>query len=398
MKKIYIVILAFATHATWAQVDSTGVNGPSINTADRLLQKNSNSKLSIGGYGEVNFYQPVKDNTLSNAELDVQRFVMMMAYKFTNRTQIITEIEYEHVKEVFIEQAFVQHRFNDFLNLRAGLMLIPMGIINEFHEPVTFNGVKRPNLSNKIVPTTWREIGIGLTGRIQSATLKYQVYITNGFNGYDGNARFKGENGFRGGRQKGAESFMSSPVFSAKLDYYGLPGLKVGAAVYLGKSQSSLFNGIDKNDELALAQADSSVVGIQMFGLNAIYQYKGLRLRGEYILSKQSNTLQYNAFTGSDLAKVMDGYYADISYNLFYGTKLKSELIPFIRYEKYYTHSEVDSEITQVLAYNRTDITMGIGYKITPGIMLKSDYQIYHNEDSNDSNSGQFNLGVAFWF
>jgi len=290
MKFIYLLSLLAISQYTWAQQDSTGVNGPSINTADKLLQSSNGNKLSIGGYGEINFYQTIKDNTLNNAELDVQRFVLMLAYKFTDRTQIITEIEYEHVKEVFIEQAFVQHRFNDYLNLRAGLMLIPMGIVNEFHEPTTFNGVKRPNLDNKIIPTTWREIGIGFTGRIQSLAIKYQVYVTNGFKGYDGSAKFKGENGFRGGRQKGAESIMSSPTFSTKLDYYGISGLKLAAALYSGKSQSSMYDGIDKEDKNAIATADSTVVGINIIGLNGNYSIKGLQLRAQYIYTVQSNT------------------------------------------------------------------------------------------------------------
>jgi len=94
----------------------------------------------------------------------------------------------------------------------------------------------------------------------------------------------------------------------------------------------------------------------------------------------------------------MNGYYTELSYNLFYSTNIKTQLIPFIRYEKYYTHSVLESDTPQILAYNRTDITMGIGYKITPGIILKSDYQVYKNEDPNDTGSAQFNMGIGFWF
>lgn len=383
-----------------AQQDSTLVepNTPSINTADRLLQNNSGNKLSIGGYGEVNFYKPFIENTISNSTLDVQRFVLMLGYKFSDRAQIIAEIEYEHVKEVYMEQAFFQYRINDYINLRGGLMLIPMGLVNEFHEPTTFNGVIRPHLDKFIVPTTWREIGAGVTGRIQSASLKYQVYITNGFNGYDGGAKFNGKDGLRGGRQKGAKSFMSSPTFSTKFDYYGIPRLKLGAAAYIGNSQSTAYNGIDENDQNMIAAADSTVVGINMIGLNAIYTIKGFQLRGQYVHTSISNSIEYNASTGSDLANTMDGYYAEVSYNVFHNTNIKTSLIPFVRYEKYYTHKKVDSEITQNLAYNRTDITFGLGYKITPGLGIKADYQIYQNEDPNSTDSGQLNMGLAFWF
>lgn len=400
MKLFYTLSLLLIMQVAIAQQDSTLVepNTPSINTADRLLQNNSGNKLSIGGYGEVNFYKPFIENTISNSTLDVQRFVLMLGYKFSDRAQIIAEIEYEHVKEVYMEQAFFQYRINDYINLRGGLMLIPMGLVNEFHEPTTFNGVIRPHLDKYIVPTTWREIGAGVTGRIQSASLKYQVYITNGFNGYDGGAKFNGKDGLRGGRQKGAKSFMSSPTFSTKFDYYGIPRLKLGAAAYIGNSQSTAYNGIDENDQNMIAAADSTVVGINMIGLNAIYTIKGFQLRGQYVHTSISNSIEYNTSTGSDLANTMDGYYAEVSYNVFHNTNIKTSLIPFVRYEKYYTHKKVDSEITQNLAYNRTDITFGLGYKITPGLGIKADYQIYQNEDPNSTDSGQLNMGLAFWF
>lgn len=400
MKYLYLVTLFLAAQIAVAQQDSTLVepNAPSINTADKLLQNTSGKNLSIGGYGEINFYKPIKDNTITNGTLDVQRFVMMLGYKFSDRAQVIAEIEYEHVKEVFVEQAFFQYRVNDYLNIRAGLMLIPMGLVNEFHEPTTFNGVTRPHLDKYIIPTTWREIGAGVTGRIQSASLKYQVYITNGFNGYDGSAKFNGKNGLRGGRQKGAKSFMSSPTFSTKFDYYGIPKLKLGAAAYIGNSQSTAYNGIDASDQNMIAAADSTVVGIKMIGLNAIYTVKGLQLRGQYVYTSLSNTIAYNASTGSDVANTMDGYYAELSYNIFHNTNFKTSLTPFVRYEKYYTHKKVDTEITQNLAFNRTDITMGLGYKFTPGLGVKADYQFYKNEDPNDNGSGQFNMGIAFWF
>ena len=112
--------------------------------------------------------------------------------------EFITEIEVEHVKEVYVEQAFLNYRVNDWLNIRGGLMLIPMGIVNELHEPPTFNGVERPALDYYIVPTTWREIGLGFNGRIDAAKLKYQLYLVNGFISYDGGARLNGNKALRG--------------------------------------------------------------------------------------------------------------------------------------------------------------------------------------------------------
>ena len=167
--------------------------------------------------------------------MDVHRLVMLFGYKFDDKTQFVTEIEYEHVKEVYIEQAFLQHSLNDYVNLRGGLMLVPMGIVNEYHEPTTFNGVERPSVDKSIVPTTWREIGLGLTGKCNEASLRYQVYVFNGFSSAGGD--LGGKHGLRGGRQKGAKSTIDSPNLSAKVDYYGIKGLRLGLSGYLGHSQ-----------------------------------------------------------------------------------------------------------------------------------------------------------------
>jgi hypothetical protein len=129
------------------------------NASQKLLTTNGNQKgLTIGGYAEAHYNRA----SGKNAVLDVHRVVLLLGYKFNERTQFITELEFEHVKEVYVEQAFLQYSLTDNINLRAGLMLVPMGIVNEYHEPTTFNGVERPSMDKSIVPTTWREIGLGL--------------------------------------------------------------------------------------------------------------------------------------------------------------------------------------------------------------------------------------------
>lgn len=364
-----------------------------MNTADRLLS--NPDKLSIGGYGEVHYNQPFRDDVASNAGLDVHRMVLMFGYKFSERTKFITEIEFEHVSEVYIEQAFLQYRINDYMNLRGGLMLVPMGIVNEYHEPTTFNGVERPNVDKYIVPSTWREIGLGLTGNIQEASLKYQLYIMNGFNGFNGSAKFSGSKGLRSGRQKGAESFMSSPVFSGKLDYYGIRGLKLGAAAYIGDSQSTMYDGAP--DSL-ISTADSTVVGIAMVGFDFRYNWEGIMLRGQYIMASLSETEAYNRYTGSDVGSKLTGYYVELGYDLFDRLETSHQLILFSRYENYDTHAAVDSEVSTTNdAYNRTEITTGLTWKINAGAAFKVDYQMFDTE-ADDTDYGQLNLGCAVWF
>lgn len=371
------------------------------NAADQLLS--SNSKLTIGGYGEVHYHQPLSSEIRQNGELDVHRMVMLFSYQFSERTQFVTELEFEHVSEVYVEQAFLQHKINKSINFRGGLLLIPMGIVNEYHEPTTFNGVERPLVDNKISPTTWREIGFGLAGTIQSANLKYQAYLVNGFNGYDGTAKLNGKSGLRSGRQKGASSYISSPNFTGKVEYYGIRGLNIGISGYFGDTQSKLYNGINKDDDAALAKADSSVVGVSMIGLDARYNLKGLQLRGQLYSVSLSNTDEYNRFTGknkttpNDLGSKMTGYYVEAGYNVFrHFEKVQTELVPFVRIEGYDTHAEVASSITRNQSYKNSVVTAGLTLKLAKGAVLKTDMQWVKPDGGSTTKVFSTGLGVMF--
>lgn len=156
---------------------------------------------------------------------------------------VVTEIEFEHVSEVYVEQAFLDYELTDWMSLRGGLLLIPMGIINQYHEPPSFNGVERPLIDTRIAPTTWREIGAGIAGRISSLIVRYQLYLVNGFIGYYNGALLSGRDGLRKGCLKGAESVITSPNLTTRVDYYGIPSLNFGLSAYFGKTQSILYTG-----------------------------------------------------------------------------------------------------------------------------------------------------------
>lgn len=365
------------------------------NAAENMLK--SDSRLTIGGYGEVHYNQELDALTYNNGKLDVHRVIMLLGYNFSDKTQFITELEFEHVKEVYVEQAFLQHKINNYLNFRGGLLLIPMGIINEYHEPTTFNGVERPNLDKYIVPTTWREIGFGFTGNILPASLRYQAYLVNGFNGYDGSAKLNGKNGLRSGRQKGAESYINSPNFSGKLEYYGIGGLNLGLSGYFGNTQSTLFDGVDKSNTSAVATADSSVVGINMIGLDARYTNGALQLRGQVYTNAVSNTAQYNKFTGSDLGSGMMGYYVEAAYDVLRSAGTDMQLYPFVRYEYFDTQQKVAGDVQKDAAFAKKYLTSGLTLHLAKGAVLKCDLQLSKNETSN-SFAKTFNAGFGVFF
>ena len=398
MKRLTITVGIFLSAF---MVNAQNVDTLNQNTAEKLL--NSDTKLSIGGYGEAHYNQALSSEFRKNGTLDIHRMVMFFAYNYSKKTQFVTEIEFEHISEVYVEQAFLQHKLNKSINFRAGLLLIPMGIVNEYHEPTAFNGVERPTLDNKISPTTWREIGFGFAGTILDASLKYQAYLVNGFNGYDGTAKFSGKNALRNGRQKGAESYISSPNFTGKIEYFRIRGLNIGLSAYYGKSQSKLYNGIDKNDSTALANASSSVVGVSMIGFDTRYNYKGIQLRGQLYYTYLTNTEQYNKFTAvnnvnNDLGNSMAGFYAEVGYNVFHNSeKIKSELIPFFRFEKFDTQFSTDAITTKNDAYNSTILTSGLTYKITKGVVLKADLQLSKSKaDTEFSKTFNAGFGVNF--
>jgi len=360
-----------------------------LNAAQRLLSGNYGDAVTVGAYGEITYNQP----EALNGEMDVQRLVLLFGYKFTDEVQFITEVEFEHVQEVYIEQAFVNYAVAPNVSIRGGLMLVPMGIINEFHEPTTFNGVERPTVDNVIVPTTWREIGVGITGRFNDLSLGYQAYVFNGFKSasIDGeggiNGVLKGSNGLRSGRQKGIQSTIDSPTFSLKFDYYGIPGLRMGLSGYFGDTQAE-----DDIDAI-----DGSSIGISMIGLDARYAYKRFTARGQFINAALSNTESYNNLTNKDLGSALQGWYLETAYNLLAQEK-KQRLFAFVRYEQFDTHAKTEGDLVRNNSYNRSDITTGLSYHIAPGVVLKGDYQIRDNAQSNSELPNMLNFGIGVWF
>lgn len=386
---IFLLLLSLTSVAQTKQDSIQFDPQKQLNAAQRILSGNYGKAVTVGAYGEITYNQPEADN----GELDVQRLVLLFGYKFNEKTQFVTEIELEHVEEVFVEQAFVNYAVGDNVSLRGGLMLVPMGIINEYHEPTTFNGTERPAVDNVIVPTTWREIGVGVTGRFPDASIGYQAYVFNGFksataDGEGGvNGFLNGSSGLRSGRQKAIKSTVDSPTFSTKIEYYGIPGLRLGASGYFGDTQPA--------DDIETL--DGSTVGIAMLGLDARYSFRKFAARGQFIYASLSGTEQYNDLTGNDLGSALMGYYTEVSYNLLPITA-KQKLFAFARFENYDTHAGTEGVLERNNAYNRTDLTTGLTYHIAPGVVVKGDYQFRDNKAENADVDNRLNFGIGVWF
>lgn len=396
MKKLVLLsilsLISIAPSIGQTFLDST------INSSTKRILFADPNAFAIGSYGEAHYNHEIVDGTYQNGNMDLHRVIVFMGYKFSNKLQFFTEIEFEHVNEVYVEQAFMNYSINSAFNVKAGIILIPMGYVNEFHEPTLFNGVERPAIDKYIIPTTWREMGLGFHGILKKANLKYQAYMVNGFEGYDGYAKLSGSSGIRGARQKGAKASFRTPAFTGKLTFYGLNGLRLGLSGYYGHTETSEYDGLDRTDNLAIQTADSTRVGIAMTAVNAQYTIGNLQITGVGSLSSISNTNAYNEFTEADLASGIMGYYADVAYRI--GLKQGQtypRLIPFVRYENYDTHHKVGERIDKNDAYNREVLTVGAGLQLTPGTILKTDFQ-WLKSGANAKPTNMFNLGFGYWF
>ena len=180
--------------------------------------------VSIGGYGELHYTNPVSDEGASVARADAVRLITYLGYKFNERIVFNSEIEFEHALigpstvssgsgEVAVEFANLDFLWKPELNFRAGLLLMPVGFVNEVHEPPYFYGVLRPETETRLLPATWRELGAGAFGNA-GETLEYRAYVTTGLN-----ARGIGADGFRGARQRGNRAIAEDAAFVARADW-----------------------------------------------------------------------------------------------------------------------------------------------------------------------------------
>ena len=376
MKNLTLLLLLLATSVyAQEQFNSASTQLNNLLTSDR--------GLSIGGYGEITYNN--LEGKSDPAEIDVQRLVILFAYKFDDRTSFVTEIEYEHVKEVYVEQAFINYAVADGVNLRGGLMLVPMGIINEYHEPTTFNGVERPSLDSKIVPTTWREMGIGVSGRINNASIRYQAYLMNGFLSYGESHKLRGSDGLRKGRQKGAESVGSDANFAGRIEYYGLPKLKLGVSYYAGNTQTTA------------PEISNTQIGLSMIGLDYRYINGKLSSRGQFISASLKDTEAYNLAGNKDLGSVMGGYYIEGAYNLL-PLDSRQKLDLFLRYENFNTHQKTAGDLIVNDAFHRNETTFGLSYHLASGAVFKADYQSKGTAVEGSDAIGQFNIGLGVFF
>jgi len=359
--------------------------------------------LSIGGYGEVvyNNYQHSSKKDFA----DAYRFILYGGYKFNDWILMNTELEFEHAgigntgskePEVYAEFSYLDFLLNKSFNLRTGLILMPIGIVNEYHEPTVYNGVSRPDVELNIIPSTWRDIGVMAYGSMGG--LKYDVALVNGLRANS----FTNSTWIRSGRQQGAKVNADALASLVRINYEPLTDLLIGGAYYAGKADEGKGGDQDKSTDKEGT--------VNLWEVHAQYQVKGLNVRGLYARGSLDANDAFKSDTSlKKVGKDVEGWYLETAYDIMPFIKSGSEmsLTPFVRYEAYDTNKEVFAGQTHDTTLDRTVVTYGLGFKPHPNVVIKADYQSRDTSSSLSEGKGtnldenkidQFNLGVGFIF
>lgn len=349
--------------------------------------------LSIGGYGEVRlrtFHNKEDDN--SDDVFDALRAVLYVGYKFNDNWIVNSEFEFEHGGSggggsVSTEFLTVDYLWKEEVNVRAGLLLIPMGFVNEIHEPNFFFGAERPEVERVILPSTWRENGVGIYGRVADR-VEYRVYVVNGFKGSDFSS-----GGLRGGRQKGSRALANDFAIVARVDVDVAPGLLFGGSVYTGQSgQEEKVGGVD------LPDARTTI-----YELHAQYKGHGASLRTLWTEAfvDEAGRLSRILGNGSNaaIAQHMRGWYVEGAYDILpcilEGTRMSLE--PYFRYEQYDTQSDVsDLGFTRDKSKDIGLYVAGIQFKPIPEVVFKLDFRHFDLEDGDRADQVQGLVGYVF--
>ncbi|MGV6859579.1 MAG: porin, partial [bacterium] len=329
-------------------------------TADAVEAVDSSSATHIGGYGELHY------NNLSSASgdkktLDFHRFVLFVNHEFSPRTRFFSELELEHAfsgdgapGEVELEQAYVEFDLNDRTQAVGGVFLIPVGFINETHEPPTFYGVERNPVEKNIIPATWWEAGAGIRGNLGSNGISYHASLTSGLNIDPATISI------RSGRQKAAKAKADNLAIAGGVKYTGIQGLELAASVFYQDDVSQ-----DSSDQLGSAT---------LLETHAAWNRGPVAIKALYARWDIDGNAASSA--GKD---VQDGGYLEAAY------RITPKVGVFARSNQWSNEEGVD----------KTQQDLGINYWPHEDVVIKADIQ-QQNADAGDADG--FNVGIGYQF
>jgi hypothetical protein len=365
----------------------------------------------IGGYGNA-LYQHDFNNEA--AHLNFERFVLFVGHRFNERISLFSEVEIEDAKveggepggEIALEQAYVKFDLDRSAYLVAGLFIPRIGIINEDHLPNRFNGNERPLVETYVIPSTWRELGLGLYGTLRGWPLRYSIALMNGLN----SAAFEHGSGIRNGRYEGRDASANSLGVTGALQYQA------------GNLQLQLSGYTGGTVPLSSTEADSLHLTPGPFGTPVIlgeaharYEQGGLqaKLLGTIVSIPDAGSIN-TAFT-NNTPRTMWGAYAEAGYDLLSSMRVAPrdpQLILFLRFERFDLNAKVPANGVKDETLNQAHLISGFTYLPHPSVVIKADVRFAHTGEENPlltggSQSGNspyesgntfVNLGIGFSF
>ncbi len=357
--------------------------------------------VSLGSYGEFNYKNVVSDKGGDDDEFDFERLVLYTGYKFNDTFVFNSEIEFEHILtggdsdgEVHVEFANLDVLLDKRLNIRSGLMLIPMGFLNEMHEPPFYHGNQRPIVEDKVIPSTWSAGGVGIFGELLPG-LTYRTYAVTGLDASGFNS-----GGIRGGRQESIEK-AEDFAWVGRIDYSPLEMLTIGGSAYVGDSGQHESFGNDGNGRKAdvFTQIYEAHGQLRTHGFEARLLGAWVEVDDAALLSSDEDINPHKADPDEPdqpVASSQFGWYGEIAYNVLplIDPETGHYLAPWFRY----SHVDTQSDIPSGFDKNHIDefdvFEVGLTYKPIPQVVFKLDYR------NQDPKSGELpdevRIGAGF--
>ena len=344
---------------------------PRETTIEAALDAPPITGSAFGGYGELTLNAPSN----SDAVIDFRRFVLFFGHDFTDRLRFYSELEVEHAissatdaGEVEVEQGYLDGLISRRFNLRGGLVIMPMGIVNVYHEPPSFHGVDRPDVDQFVIPSTWREPAVGIFGELTEG-LRYQLYLVNGFNANG----FTAEAAVREGHQEAQLAHAADAGVIARVDYEPVLGTVIGVSAYGASAGNTLTSAVGH-------------VPVGMFEADLRYHRGGFSARGELavLLIGDTEALNRALLAGDDeqqaagpVAARSQGGYAEVAYDVLrvLAPDTDHALDVFSRFDYADTQAHVLGGLEARTEFRRTSLVGGVVYRPIPQIALKADYR-----------------------
>jgi len=349
----------------------------------RPEEDGESGKLQFHGYGEIHYNNPRIDTMSPGAgnELDFHRFVLGWEYEFMENLRVEAELDYEHAaRELELEEAYLEYDLLPALALRVGTLLVPVGPLNESHEPPLYYSVERPYVERYIIPTTWQENGVGVAGQALG-NVSYRAYVTAGLDA----TRITSVGGLHDVSSKGSESKADDLAGVARVELSPARGLTLGGSGYYGGADQRT-PGLGK-------------VTISIQSIDGRFRRAGFDLRGAYDRVHLDGADRVSALVGETIGKVMQGWYAEAAYDVLRRDRSEEggkSLVFFGRREEFDTNEGAPSGFAKNPAADRTVTTAGSAYYLIEKVAFKADFE--HWQDGTGQKLNRVNLGAAFMF